>query len=57
MSQQRAVKKKLMKWLKKDFKKVEHFFTRGKKVGMRVTSMIGLYKFKQAPGAGVRHET
>lgn len=50
MSNQRAIKKLLMKFKGIEFKKVEHFFRDGKKIGKRVTSMIGKYKFKRAPG-------
>jgi len=50
MGHQRAIKKALMKGKERDTKKVEHFFTAGKKTGMRITSVIGKGKFILCPG-------
>ena len=56
MSNQRAIKKQLMKCKSIGFKKVEHFFSKGKKVGTRITSMIGKYKFINIPGRKCHYE-
>lgn len=50
MSNQRAMKKQMMKFRNLSTKKVEHFFKKGEKVGTRITSMVGQLKIESAPG-------
>ena len=50
MSNQRKLKKSLMKFRKLGTKKLERFFSKGKQTGIRITSMIGVHKFALAPG-------
>jgi hypothetical protein len=50
MSNQRAIKKQLMKNKELGTKKIEHFFHKGKKIAQRETSMVGALKFKRAAG-------